>query len=64
MEEKLVRCWAEDQSCKAPVDEGHGFRSACEPMDKHRTMVESIYSIEVENLLQRFLHPLLPRHAE
>ncbi len=41
-------------SGKAPVDQGHGFGSAGEAVDKHRALVESMHAIEVEDLLHAF----------
>jgi hypothetical protein len=49
MEEKFVRRWAENDGGKAPVDQGHGLRSACEAMDKHRALIESMDAIEIED---------------
>ena len=65
MEEKLVRRGAENDRCTTLVDQGHALSSATEAMDKHRAVIESVYAVEIENLLRAlFVYPLRSMHNE
>ena len=54
VEKKLVRCGAQNKSSKPLVDQRRGFGGAGKTMDKHRTLVEGMHAVELEDFLHAF----------